>query len=79
MADAKLSALTALTPLADGDLLYVVRSTTSYKTTLADIRASVGGILGSVANYAALPVTAGTPAVGARYIVEEDKGSYFVQ
>lgn len=77
MADAKLSALSALTPLADGDLVYAVRSGTSYKTTVATLRAAVGGIEGNATNYAALPVTVGTPAVGTRYIVDEDQGSYF--
>lgn len=77
MADEKLSALTALTPLADGDFVYVVRSGSYYKSTVATLRAAVGGIEGNATNYAALPVTVGTPAVGTRYIVDEDQGSYF--
>ncbi len=79
MADSKLSALSSLPSApADSDLVYVVRSGVSYKTTYQALKEAIADFAQypEVANFAALP-TASTVS-GQTYVCVAAQGVYFV-
>lgn len=78
MADTKLSDMTDVGALADSDLLYLVRAGAWYKTTVGAVKTALAGIQGTVATHADLPVTLGTPALGAMYYVTTASGTWIL-
>lgn len=77
MADSRLSALSAAGAFADADLLYIVQSGTSYKTTWGAIKAAI--LLAKypeVANFAALPAAGDHDTE--TYVCLASQGVYFV-
>jgi hypothetical protein len=81
MANQKLTdaAITAAPlPLEDADLYYVVRGSTSHKTTFSDIKTAIADFVAypEAANFAALPAAASNS--GVIYVVIAAQGVYFV-
>lgn len=77
MADSKVSALSSAGAFNDSDLLYIVQSGVSYKTTYAALKAAI--LLAKypeVANFAALPSAASH--TGETYVCLAAQGVYFV-